>query len=380
MVKISAYTILYYDLQFYEDIIKRIYDIVDEIVIVDGPYSYAIETLKQFNLFYDEEHRPSEINYILENYPKVKYRYVICDTEEEKRTIGYNMCSNDIILIVDTDEFLNINTNALHKFINNNNKYVCNAVIYNMCDYNINFNKPTNISRLFKKNIISALEHLDYTWLIGCKQNNRNYNYISNEPFGILYHQTLCRKKQNNIIKFIFYVLLYRKHHTQNYDIIDNYDNTQLLEYLNIEEVLNIFVRSRIDSINIPPKSNDTILELMDNNEDVTTLKKYDNLPEFQFSTRMKCLKSSPVFFRLNKVNEHITILFGNVKNVNISVHKIYLYTSNRIIESNEYNNIVDNKVVLNTSTSGNEKYIVLEIKCTETCTNSYIFTIENII
>ena len=125
MKKISAYTILYYDLQFYEDIIKNLYNDVDEFVIIDGPYSYAVDTLKKFNLFYDENTKPDELNKLIKKYPKIKYKYVICDTEEEKRKIGYNTCSNDLVLLVDTDEFLNINTEKINTFINNPNKFVC---------------------------------------------------------------------------------------------------------------------------------------------------------------------------------------------------------------------------------------------------------------
>ena len=175
MKKISVYTILYYDLQFYEDIIKYLYDVIDEFIIIDGPYSYSIDTLKKYNLFYDEQTKPYELNKIISKYSKIKYKYAICDTEEEKRMIGYNMCSNDLVLLVDTDEFLNIDITKLNIFINNPTKFVCCANIYNMCDYNVNFNNLTKKYILFKKNKISALEHLDYTWLIGCKQNEKIY-------------------------------------------------------------------------------------------------------------------------------------------------------------------------------------------------------------
>lgn len=159
MEKISVYTILYYDLQFYEDIIKNIYDIIDEFIIVDRPYLYAVDTLKQFNLFYDEENKPNTIKRLIENYSKIKYRYVICNTEEEKRIIGYNMCSNNLVLLVDTDEFLNIDTAKLNNFIYDENKFVCFANIYNMCDYNINFNKLSEKYILFKKEAISYVHH-----------------------------------------------------------------------------------------------------------------------------------------------------------------------------------------------------------------------------
>ena len=158
MEKISVYTILFHDLQFYEDIIKNIYDLVDEIIIIDGPYSYSVESFKKLNLFYDENSKPDILNNLIKKYSKIKYKYAIFDTEEEKRICGYNMCSNNLVLLVDTDEFLKIDLSELNNFINNNEKFVSCCSIYNMCDYNINYNKLTKKYILFKKTKISALE------------------------------------------------------------------------------------------------------------------------------------------------------------------------------------------------------------------------------
>jgi len=119
--------------------------------------------------------------------------------------IGYNMCLNNLVLLVDTDEFLNIDIKKLNIFIKNPDKFVCCANIYNMCDYNINFNDLVKKYILFKKTKISALEHLDYTWLIGCIQHEKKIHYMSCDEFGLIYHYTLNRSIKNNIIKFLFY-------------------------------------------------------------------------------------------------------------------------------------------------------------------------------
>jgi hypothetical protein len=380
MEKISVYTILYYDLQFYENIIQKIYDYVDEIIIIDGPYSYAIDILKQLNLFYNEENKPSELEEIIKKYSKVKYKYVICDNEEEKRIIGYNMCSNNLVLLIDTDEFLNINIDNLNNFINNKDKYVGCSSIYNMCDYNINFNKLVKKYILFKKEKISALEHLDYTWLIGCKQNKKNIDYMCFSEFGIIYHVTLYRNKKNNIIKFIFYNLLYFKIKNMPLKILNNYDNNILLNNFNltISEILDIFSRSGINNINIPVIKDNTILELLSENE-VKDLKKYDNISEFYFLHEMKCLKNISVYFRLNNLKNEIKILFENIKNVRIKLYKYYLNTNNNIIESFDYQNILDNQIFLKYDLDSNEKYTVIEIVCYETNLNDNVFTIKNI-
>lgn len=377
MNKISVYTILYYDLQFYKDIIKKIHDIVDEIIIIDGPYSYAVDTLKKFDLFYDENNKPRELDKIIKKYSKVKYKYVICDTEEEKRMIGYNMCSNDLVLLVDTDEFLNIDIHKLNAFINNQNKFVCCAKIYNMCDYNINFNKLVEKYILFKKNKISALEHLNYTWLIGCKQTEKNVDYMSNKEFGLIYHFTLNRNKKNNIIKFIFYVLLYRKNNNMLYELIDNYKNDELLSFLTVKEILNIFVHSNKNRINIPDDNENNELHLIEDNDDIIFLKKYNNSLDFGFENKMRCLINVPVFFRLNTMNKDYTLVFKNVENVDIIVHYLFLNNAPQKI-TNNYKNILNNEVKIQNDLL-QVKYMYIEIICNKTCDDKCVFVIKNI-
>ena len=375
MEKISVYTILYYDLQFYEDIIKNLYDIVDEFIIIDGPYSYAIDTLTKFNLFYTEDNKPNLLNQLIQKYSKIKYKYVICDTEEEKRMIGYNMCSNNLVLLVDTDEFLFIDVNKLNTFINKE-KFVCCANIYNMCDYNINFNKLTQKYILFKKNKISALEHLNYTWLIGCKQTQKNINYMSGDNFGLIYHFTLNRNKQNNIVKFIFYVLLYNKINNKNLNLIDKYSNVELINILTIDEILNIFIHLKQDRINIPNDVN--MLQIIENNENILYLQKYNNLLDFMFKSEMKCLLNIPINFRLNKKNEYI-LIFENVENINITLY--YLYLNNEPTKiTNNYTNIIDNKIQIQNNINENVIYVYIKIICCKTCNNKNIFKIKTII
>lgn len=377
MTKISVYTILYYDLQFYEDIIKYLYDFVDEFIIIDGPYSYAIDTLKKFNLFYDESNKPQELNNIIEKYSKVKYKYVICDTEEEKRMIGYNMCSNNLVLLVDTDEFLNIDIIKLNIFINNPTKFVCCANIYNMCDYNISFNDLSQKYILFKKSQISAQEHLDYTWLIGCKQNKTNASYMSFQEFGLIYHYTLNRNIKNNIIKFIFYVLLYRKNNNQAYNLIDGYDNDYLLNRMTPKEFLNIFIHTSNNKINIP--SEKFCLQTIEDNEVILNLKKYsNNLLDYEFKNEMKCLLNVPIYFRL-PINNNYTLLFENVKDIHINIYYLYLNLKSKHNAYN-YTNIINNCVEIINDIKDNVKYIYIELNCKKTCDSNSIFTIKNIL
>ena len=378
-MKISVYTILYYDLQFYEDIIKYIYDFVDEIIIIDGPYSYSIETLKKYNLYYDENNKPSEIQNIIKKFSKIKYKYVICDTEEEKRMIGYNACSNDLVLLIDSDEFLIIDKQKINNFIINTNKFVCCSDIYNMCGYNINYNKLTQKYILFKKSKITALEHLNYTWLIGCKQTEKNVGYMSFLPFGKIYHQTLNRNKNNNIVKFIFYVMLSKKINNIPFSLIDNYEDDYLINVLklNVCEVLDIFVHSHINRINIPAAEINNNLEL-NNDEFIVNLNNYkNNSDDFYFQKEMKCLKNVCVCFRLNDVNK-ITVIFENVKSINVKIYNICL-NKQYDIKNYIFQNVIDDKIII--ENNGHKNYItVIEFNCSETKSNSSLFVIKNIL
>lgn len=378
MKKISVYTILYYDLQFYENIIKNLYNDIDEFVIIDGPYSYAIDVLKKFNLFYEENTKPHELNKLIKKYPKIKYKYVICDTEEEKRKIGYNMCSNDLVLLVDTDEFLNINIEKINTFINNPNKFVCCANIYNMCDYNISFNNLTRKYILFKKTKISALEHLDYLWLIGCKQNEKIESYMSHTEFGLIYHLTLARNKLNNITKFLFYVLLYKKNNNQPYNLIDGHNNDDLISCMTLNEILNIFIHNRKNGINIPTTTSN--LQLIEENKDLIGLKKYDkNLLDFYFTNEMKCLLNIPIFFRLDKSKKSYRLFFENVINININVYYLYLNLEEK---KKTYNitNLLNNMIEIPNDLGNNTKYMYIELCCDKTCDEKNIFILKNIL
>jgi hypothetical protein len=138
--KISVYIILYYDLGFLDDIINNIYNCVDEIIIIDGPYSYNKSVFKNLQLLYDENNKPQELNDILTKYSKLKYFYNEFVNEEEKRRFGYNKCKNNIILLVDTDEHIILNENNINRFIKSD-RNVGGVNIYNMNRINVSFDK-----------------------------------------------------------------------------------------------------------------------------------------------------------------------------------------------------------------------------------------------
>lgn len=74
-----------------DDIISHIYDLIDEIIIVDGPYKYSVPTFKTINLYYDTHNKPNELSHIIQKYScKIKYHYKIWIDEKEKQIFGYS--------------------------------------------------------------------------------------------------------------------------------------------------------------------------------------------------------------------------------------------------------------------------------------------------
>ena len=61
----------------------------------------------------------------------------------------------------------------IKRFMENESKFVGRFDIYNMNRANVSYSKKIQKYVLFKKNKISAVDHLDYLWLVGCKTKEK---------------------------------------------------------------------------------------------------------------------------------------------------------------------------------------------------------------
>jgi hypothetical protein len=195
---------------------------------------------------------------------------------------------------------------------------------------------------------------------------------------GTIYHQTLNRNKKNNIVKFIFYTLLYKKNNNQEFNLLNEYNNDYLISKLTINEIFNIFIHASIVRINIPNISSKNILEI-NNDKFITNLEKYkNNNSDYYFLKEMKCLKNVSVYFRINNFKT-ISVFFENAQSVKIKIYNIYL---GREYVINDYNfkNIYDDKIVLENNINETEIYVIIEIICNVTINNDFIFSVKNIL
>ena len=341
--KISVYIILYSDLGFLNNIISGIYDLVDEIILIDGPYSYNIDVFKKLNLFYDNSNKPEELIKILIKYSsKIKYIYNIFENEEQKRIFGYKQCSHDLILLVDCDEFCVLNKKNIDDFIMSNKK-VAGFSIYNMNRINVNIDEKVTKNILFKRKLIDSRQHLDYTWLVGCKQKQVQPEFIYSElSMGEIFHQTLNRSKKDNIIKYIFYISLYFYNQNNNIkvevddlELIGNYTINNLLEILSVEEIVDVFYHSKMELIGVP-SDGEKILSINDNVSINLEKFKDNHLPGF-FREDSLAVRFVPFYCYIpistNKVNE-IEFIFENVTQIQIVIYEINLNEPYKIIDN----------------------------------------------
>jgi len=350
-MKFSCYIILYSDYGFLDDVFKSIYNYVDEIIVVDGPYNYCIEQLHKLNLLYNEHSKPIELTNILNKYSnKIKYFYNTWNNEKEKRMFGYEHCTGDLVMLVDSDEIYSLNINKIHNFYNSN-KNVAGLKIYNMCRPDIYMDDVEKYI-LFKKEHVNSLEHLSYTWLIGVDgllPQIENYMDILNKC-GTIYHQTMNREKEFNIIKFMFYTRLwYYKNSPEKIDYIwDLYTFDNLLEIMTIDEIKTIFYNCYFPSINLPLPNTNTILHKL-NNIDIDLSRYSNNIESSYFTPNLLILNNLDCIFYLQEkyyINNNINIIFktDNISECIINCYDICLdkiwdsYTFNIKVDNNEFN------------------------------------------
>jgi glycosyltransferase involved in cell wall biosynthesis len=205
-MKISIAICIYNDFDFINECVDRAYDFADEIVILDGPYGYCKPILQYFDLYYSG--MPEALREISRR-PKVRYEYREFENEQSKRIALYEMCRSDVVMLLDSDELIvDIDKDELERFLRSNKKVACSS-FNNLVRRDCLISNPTKKFIFFKRQQITAREHLDYTWLIGVDQQKPNQEFMYDRPVMNIAHVTLMRSPYFNIVKYCFYTRLY---------------------------------------------------------------------------------------------------------------------------------------------------------------------------
>lgn len=220
--KISALISFYNDFDFFDDVFRTLADWVDEIVILDGPFEWAVDLLKYLGEYYDEKSLPRELR-AYAGHPKVTYVYRLWRDEREKRIFGYEACRHDLVLLVDADEIIRFDAGAIDNF-KSGSKAVAAFDCINLIRPGVVMSRRAGDSAagrdlprkncLFKRSAIGAEAHLDYLWLVNVEQKPADPDLIETaSAIGTGYHLTLMRGLKGQIVKYAFYASLHSRVH-----------------------------------------------------------------------------------------------------------------------------------------------------------------------
>ena len=250
---------------------------------------------------------------------------------------------------------------------------------------NIRFGEKEFVNKIFKKSKITSLQHLSYLWLIGVnKLEPLDANKIYKDKIGKIYHQTLNRTKENNIIKYTFYSRLYYKNNNINeINKIFGYEFEYILKKINILEILDIFYHSGMDFIGIPK---DKIMYIEDNIS--IDLKKYNkNHKDAYFVKKSKILLNVNYYCYLKNNKKYNKDEIINIEITSEDIKKLtfifYELCINKKIKEHYYDNIdiVNNIKNIKIKLENNNKNIIgylFMINC-NIIDNNIIGTLENV-
>ena len=170
MKKISAYIQIYNDHELLEASLDSIKSYVDELVLVDGCYSWMMPYVEANGL--NPIRSVNEVYSIVEK-AGIPFKTItaVWKNQLEKRVAGFNDCSLDYVMRVDADEIILFDENLLSDFYMSDFAIACmqmpTFVTPNLYVGNkLSANNIPEQNFIFKKSSISAQEHLAYLWLI----------------------------------------------------------------------------------------------------------------------------------------------------------------------------------------------------------------------
>lgn len=206
-MKISAALSFFGDFDHLEDCLGRIAPHVDQIVLLDGAFAYARPLLEALGL--DGEAEDPRLHPLIERFA-IKYERGHFADEAEKRIRLYELCDGDLVLLVDADEVLvDWSPAALRAFVASQ-AVAAPCLLHNQCRGGLQIGAPGLKYVLFKKRDVSARDHLNYTWLVGVEQRVPDPARLARRAVGRMLHYTLRRSLQGNIVKYAFYVSLWK--------------------------------------------------------------------------------------------------------------------------------------------------------------------------
>ena len=195
---ISAYLQIYNDYEFLKDSLESVKDYIDEVIIVDGCYSWMANFYESIGF---NPVLSSDAVYEVLSDVGLPYKVIsaVWDNQLIKRKAGYEACSGKYVMRLDSDELININSGSLDNFFSSGAS-VCGMSMptYLSSDlivYDSNDTFPVQ-NFIFDAEKITATDHLEYMWLVLTKDiiGGKHYpDFIYKNPVAFNKHLTSMR-------------------------------------------------------------------------------------------------------------------------------------------------------------------------------------------
>ncbi|MBV9537492.1 MAG: hypothetical protein JOY70_01015 [Acidisphaera sp.] len=216
----SAYLSVFDDWDILPVALRSVYDRVDEIVVVDGGYTWLAPFFRDSGR--DPARSVQDVYEALSPFePKLRFLHDIWPNEKAKRRAGFEACRHRYVYRIDADEVLFFDDAALDRFFTSGSGVAAmDMPIYLAPGWIRGRGAAHGMERqtfLFDRNRVDGLRHLDYLWLVTAKEDGERPPADASEIFGpsIAFnaHLTQWRTPASALTRARFYVLNHIREH-----------------------------------------------------------------------------------------------------------------------------------------------------------------------
>jgi len=206
----------YRDVDFLEGAIGSIIDEVDELVFVDGAYSWMADHLRRLGLDPQRSGQPTD-EILVRFGDKVRYFHGLWEDELHKRSFGFEQCRGELIIRIDADEHMEIDHEALTDFLES--PATCGSVEFplmvlgelQLLNEDI-AGTPRQVMFFKRAAFESPLHHCAYLWLVlSDAERSRLVERDNSTIFGRAVardaHLSLLRSPAGSVVRARFYNL-----------------------------------------------------------------------------------------------------------------------------------------------------------------------------
>lgn len=217
--KICLFLAVYHSSGYLEEVLDPIVNLVDELVVADGPRHVSLPLLDATDMLYNETMSPIKaflFNNFQPKYPGIHIEYIYrhWEKESDQRLYGYETCQSPIMLQIDSDMILNINKQSLTWFLEQPQYHIAQVDIVSLFHpsnplYYTGSVTQYTVDRyplMVKRHQMNAETYFNHLWIVGEDQKSVNNSIHSPVSIGFCYHLTLHMTTKAMLSKYAFYI------------------------------------------------------------------------------------------------------------------------------------------------------------------------------